>query len=146
MGEVGAYAGTVFEDTSLADPQVHEPAVVDEIVLHAEDETGMRLRSFISRSGHFQLPVGRVYIIMALRLTGDTIAFMQARIEPLGGVGHTGLIENVIDQLVVEYLRVFRSSEITIAFAPYPPAVRHAMRYLFDRGLPAQGAIRLRYA
>src|SRR5690606_8459747 len=43
-GEVGAGAGAVLEDARLADPEVHDAAFVDEVVLDVLDEAGVRLR------------------------------------------------------------------------------------------------------
>ena len=44
LGEVGAGAGAVLEEARLAHPQVHDAALVDEIVLDRLDEAGVRLR------------------------------------------------------------------------------------------------------
>src|SRR3546814_16302395 len=41
--EVGARAGAVLEQTRLADPEVHDSAVVHEIVTDRLDEAGVRL-------------------------------------------------------------------------------------------------------
>src|ERR1700733_8295999 len=80
---------------------------------------------------------------MSLGLAGDAVALVETGIEPLGGGGAAGLIEDAIDQLFIEDLGVLRGSEIPRAFAPYAPAVGHAMGYLSDGGLPAERTVGL---
>ena len=46
-GEVRAGAGAVFEQPRLAHPQVHDAALVDEVVIDALDEAGVRLRMLV---------------------------------------------------------------------------------------------------
>ena len=46
-GEVGAGAGAVFEQARLAHPEVHDAALVDEVVIDALDEAGVRLRMLV---------------------------------------------------------------------------------------------------
>ena len=48
MAEIGAGARPVLEQPRLAHPQVHDPAVVHQVVAAALDEAGMRLRMFIA--------------------------------------------------------------------------------------------------
>src|SRR5206468_10929295 len=64
--EVGAGAGAVFEQARLTHPEVHDAALVDEVVTHALDEAGVRLRMFVSRLRLGQLPRERIDVIMAL--------------------------------------------------------------------------------
>src|SRR5262249_52481544 len=47
--EVGAGAGAVLEQPRLAHPEVHDAALVDEVVLDALNEAGVRLRMLIGR-------------------------------------------------------------------------------------------------
>ena len=53
--EVRAGAGAVFEQARLAHPEVHDAALVDEVVLDALDEAGMRLRMLVGRFRFGQL-------------------------------------------------------------------------------------------
>src|SRR4029077_19689941 len=53
--EVGAGAGAVFEQAGLAHPEVHDAALVDEVVIDALDETGVRLRMLVGRFRSGQL-------------------------------------------------------------------------------------------
>ena len=48
-GEIGAGAGAVFEEARLAHPEVHDAALVDEVVGDRLDEAGVRLRMLIGR-------------------------------------------------------------------------------------------------
>src|SRR4051812_26648173 len=83
---------------------------------------------------------------MPLGFAGDAIAFVEAGIEPLGTVGHTGLVEDAVNQFFIKNLRIGCSSKITITLAPYFPAIGHAMGYLLGRSFAAQGTIGLGYA
>src|ERR1051326_7465257 len=83
---------------------------------------------------------------MSLRLACYAIAFMQACIEPLGGVGYTSLVQDAVNKLFVEYLRVFSAGKIAVSLTPYAPAVGHTVGYLFYGSFPAQRAVRLRNA
>ena len=136
--EIGAYSRSVFKDPGFPDPEVHDTAVIDKVVLHAEDEAGMRLWPFIGRSGFLQLAISRINEIMSLRLARNTIGLMEAGIEPLRGIGYTGLVQDTIDQLFVKHLRIIGAGKITITLTPYPPAIGHTMRHLLHRGLPSQ--------
>src|SRR5205085_2213509 len=48
IGEVGAYSGTIFEDACLTNPQVHNSAIIYQIIFNTQNETRMGLRSFVS--------------------------------------------------------------------------------------------------
>ena len=56
-GEVGAGAGAVLEQARLADPEVHDPALVDEVVGDRLDEAGVRLRVLVGVFDFVSLPV-----------------------------------------------------------------------------------------
>ena len=142
-GEVGAHAGSVFEDPGLTHPEVHDAAIIHQVILNGEDETGMRLGALIGGRGFLQLPVCCVHIIVSLGLALDAIGFIEPGVEPLGTVGHAGLVEDAVDQLIVEYLCIIPGGEIAVALTPNPPAVGHAMGDLLGRGLPSQGSVRL---
>src|SRR5579872_7045530 len=105
----------------------------------------MRLGTLVCRSGFFQYAVRLIDEVMSLRLAGNTIALMETRIEPLRRIRNTSLIQDTIDQLFIEYLRIFLRGEIPIPLSPYLPAVGHAVRNLFHRTFPPEGPIRLRY-
>jgi hypothetical protein len=66
LGEVGAGAGAVFEQAGFANPQVHDAALVDEVVGDRLDEAGMRLRVFVGRLRLGQLAGEGVDIEVAL--------------------------------------------------------------------------------
>src|SRR5260363_294398 len=72
-GEVGAGAGAIFEQARLAHPQIHDAAVIDEVVLDALDEAGMRMRMLVGRFRLGQLAGLVVDVIMALAGAIDAI-------------------------------------------------------------------------
>src|SRR5215470_9465661 len=69
--EVRAGARAVLEQARLAHPQVHDAALVDEVVLDALDEAGMRLRMLVGRLGLCELAGLPVDVIVALAGTVD---------------------------------------------------------------------------
>src|SRR6185437_15729743 len=146
MGKIRSDTRTILKDPRLPYPKIHQATLIDEVVLNAQYKTGMRLRPFICRGRQFQLTVRLIYIVMSLRLTRNAIALMKPRIEPLRRIGHTGLVEDAVNQLLIKYLGILRTIEIAIPLAPYAPAICHAMRHLFDRGLTTQRTVRLRNA
>src|SRR6185437_5043474 len=146
MREIGAYTGTVFKDPGFSYPKIHEPTVVDKVVFHAEDKTCMGLRAFVGRSGFFQLVVDRIDEVVALRLTRDTVALVEARIEPLRRIGYAGLVEDTIYQFIIKHPGIIFRSKISVSFAPDPPAIGHPVGDLFYRGLATQLTIGLRDA
>ena len=85
-GEVGAGAGAIFEEPRFTDPEVHDAAVIHQIVADALDEAGMGLGMLVCRLGAGQLAGLVVDIMVALCGTVDAISPVQAGIEPLGGV------------------------------------------------------------
>ena len=50
-GEIGAGARAVLEQARLADPEVHDAVLVDQVVIDRLDEAGMRLRVLVGRLG-----------------------------------------------------------------------------------------------
>ena len=68
---------------------------------------------------------------------------MQAGIEPLRTVRHAGLVQNRIHQFIIKNLCIIFCSEVTIPFAPNPPAVCHAVGHLLYSGFPSGGAVGL---
>src|SRR5207344_1979654 len=64
--EVRAGAGAVFEQAGFTHPQVHDAALVDEVVLDTLDEAGVRLRMLVGRFGFRQLAGLPVHVITAL--------------------------------------------------------------------------------
>src|SRR5579862_5324726 len=106
----------------------------------------MRLWALIGRRGFLETAVNRVNKIVPLGFSLDTIALMQARIEPLGTIRHACLVQNTIDQFLIKNLGVLGARKIAVALAPQPPAVGQAVCYLSDRSFAARGAVLLGYA
>src|SRR6185312_12304846 len=76
-GEVRAGAGAVFEQAGLTYPQVHDAALVDEVVTDALDEAGVRLRMLVGRLRFRQLAGEGIDVIVALAGAVDAIGPMQ---------------------------------------------------------------------
>ncbi len=129
-GEVGAGAGAVFEQAGLAHPEVHDAALVDEVVIDALDEAGVRLRMLVGRFRFGQLAGEGIDVIMALAGTVDAIGPVQPGVEPLRRIRRDHLLGQHVAQLVVEGAGVFLRGEIAALPAPIGPAAGQAVEHL----------------
>ena len=134
-GEVGAGAGAILEQTGFANPEVHDAAFIDQIVLDALDEAGMRLRVLVGRFRLGQLAGLPVDVIMALAGTVDAVSPVQAGVEPLRRIRRDHLLGEHVAQLVVEGVRVFLGGEVGTLPAPIGPAAGEAVEHLLGRQL-----------
>ena len=105
--EVRAGAGAVFEQARLAHPQVHDAAFVDQVVVDALDEAGVRLRMLVGALRARQLAGLEIDVVVALARPVDAIGPVQAGVEPLRRIGRAHLRRQHVAQLVEEGLRVF---------------------------------------
>ena len=133
--EVRAGARAIFEQARLAHPQVHDAALVDEVVTDALDEAGMRLRMLVGRFRFGQLAGEGIDIIVALAGTIDAVGPMQPGVEPLRRVRRDHLLGEHEAQLVIEGARVFFADEILALPAPIGPAAGEAIEHLLGREL-----------
>ena len=81
--EVGAGARAILEEARLAHPQIHDAALVHQIVGDGLDEAGVGLGMLVGGFGLGQLAREGVHIVMALAGAVDAIGPMQAGVEPL---------------------------------------------------------------
>ncbi len=129
-GEVRAGAGAVFEQARLARPQIHDPAFVDEVVLDALDEAGVRLRMFIGRRRLRQPSRCMIDVIVPLTRAIDAVGPVQAGVEPLRAVGRRFLRRQHVAHLVVEGARIGFAVEVMAFPAPIGPCAGHAVEDL----------------
>ena len=135
--KVGAGAGPVFEQPRLAHPQVHDAAVIDQIIGAGLDETGVRLRVFIGRQRFGQHAGLVVDIMVPLRRAVDAVSPMQAGVEPLGRVRRAHLGRQRVTHLVVIGLRVRFGAEIATLPAPIGPGPGQPVKHLLGARLAA---------
>ena len=128
----------VLEEPRLAGPEVHDAAVVDEVVADGLDEAGVRLRVRVGVLALEQLAGLRVAVEVALRRAGDAVGEVQARVEPLRAVGGAHLVQQHVRELVVERLGVFGGVEVAVLLAPVPPAAGQAVDDLLGRSSPGR--------
>ena len=136
-GEVGAGAGAIFKETRLADPEVHDAALVHQVVGDALDETGMRLRPLIGRGRGIGDAVAMVDEPMTLARAIDAVGPMQPRVEPLRRVGRANLRRQHEAELVIEGAGVLLAVEIATLPAPVGPGAGHPVEHLPGAGLAA---------
>src|SRR5690606_31211267 len=105
LAEVGAGAGAVLEDARLADPEVHDAATVDEVILDVLVDAGVRLRPGVGVGALDDLVrVGRVDVVVPLGRAGDAVGPGEAGVEPLRRVRGGHLHGHHVLQLVLERL------------------------------------------
>ena len=138
LGEVRPRAGAVLEDARLARPEVHDPAFVDEIVLHGLDEAGAGLRPLVRRRRPREDARGRLDVEVALGGAGEAVGPVQARVEPLRRVGRGHLRREHVAELVVEGPGVGGPVEVTVALAPVRPRAGEPVKDLPGVPLAAQ--------
>src|SRR4029077_11265106 len=83
LEKLRAGAGAVFEEARFPHPQVHDAALVDEVVGDRLDEAGMRLRMLVGRGRLHELAGFEIDVVVALARAVDAIGPMQAGVEPL---------------------------------------------------------------
>ena len=116
--EVGAGAGAVFEQAGLAHPEVHDAALVDEVVIDALDEAGVRLRMLVGRLRLGQLAGEGIDVIVALAGAVDAVGPVQAGVEPLRRIRRHHLLGQHEAQLVIERAGVFFARRNSLPFQP----------------------------
>src|SRR5262249_1122323 len=141
--EIRAGARAVFEEPRLAHPQVHDPAVVDEIVGDRLDEAGVRLRMLVGGFRFHELAGGEVDVEMPLARSVDAVGPVEPGVEPLRGVRRGHLLREHMDELVEEGARVRLRIEIAALPAPVGPGAGEPLEDLFG-GMFAGGALLLR--
>ena len=135
IGEVRAGAGAVFEQARLAHPQVHDAALVDEVVGDRLDEAGMRLGMLVGRLRLDELAGLEIDVVVALAGAVDAIGPVQAGVEPLRRVRRHHLHGEHVAQFVVERLGIGLGFEIAALPAPIGPGAGEAIEDLGGRGL-----------
>src|SRR5204863_5927049 len=81
--EVGARARAVLEEACLADPEIHDAAFTDEVVVDRLDEAGMGLRALVGAGREDRLAGCLVDVPMTLGGTVDPVGPGEAGAAPL---------------------------------------------------------------
>ena len=141
LREVRAGARAVLEEPSLADPQIHDALLADQVVGDALDEAGVRLRVLVGVGRLEQLAGVRVAVVVTLGRPGDAVSPVQAGVEPLRAVGRGGLVGQHRDHLVEEDSRLLLVVEVVVLEAPVGPAAGHALEHLAAVGLADEALV-----
>ena len=139
--EVRARARAVFENPRLAHPQIHDPALVDEIVGDRLDKAGVRLRVLVGAGRRRQLAAAVVDVVMALRRAVDAIGPIEPGVEPLRRVRGAHLPRQHQPDLVVKGAGVLLGVEIAALPSPIGPGPGHPVENLAGVGLAAVALI-----
>src|SRR5262249_58775973 len=78
LGEIRSGAGAVFEQARFAHPQIHDAALIDEVVVDRLDEAGMRLRMLVGRGRLIELAGIVVAVDMTMARAVDAVGPVQA--------------------------------------------------------------------
>ncbi len=81
--EVGAGAGSVLEEPGLTDPEIHDAALADQIIVDGLDEAGVRLRVRVGILAEPDFAALVVDVVVTLGRTGDAVGVVEAGVEPL---------------------------------------------------------------
>ena len=135
VGEVRARARAVLEEPRLAHPEVHDPALVDEVVPDALDEAGVRLRVLVGRLGLLQRARLEIDVVVTLGRAVDAIGPMQPGVEPLRRVGRRDLERQHGEELVIEGAGIRFAVEVAGLPAPIGPGAGEAVKHLLGRAL-----------
>ena len=140
LREIGAGARAIFEQARLAHPEIHDAALVDEIVGDGLDEAGVRLRMLIGRQRLDELLRLRIDVEMALARAVDAIGPVEAGVEPLRRIGRGDLLRQHVAQFVEERLRVGLRIEIRRPSSPNRSRFRRGGRTLGEPRFPRHSA------
>ena len=141
-GEVRAGAGAVFEQARLAHPQIHDAALIDEVVGDRLDEAGMRLRMLVSGLRLHELAGLEVDVEMTLARAVDAVGPVQAGVEPLWRIRRHHLHREHVAVFVEEGARVGLGREVAALPAPIGPGAGEPVEHLLA-GLLADKALGL---
>ena len=141
LREVRARSRAVLEEPRLAQPEVHDAALADEVVAHRLDEAGVRLRVAVGVGRALGRAGAVVGDPVALRRAGDAVGVVEAGVEPLRAVRRRHLVEQHVRELVVERLGVALRREVAVLLAPVGPAAREAVDDLAHRALGAEDGL-----
>ncbi len=83
FGKVGAGPAAILKDARFPHPQIHDAALVDEIVVYTLDEARMGSRMLVGTGRAGKLGGLSVDVPVTLRRARDSVRPVQARIEPL---------------------------------------------------------------
>ena len=139
-GEVGSGAGAVLEQPRLAQPQIHDAALVDQVVPDALDETGVRLGVLVGRCRGFDLAGPVVDVVVAIGRPVDAIGPVEPGVEPLGRVGRRHLPAQHVAELVEEGAGIRFPVEIAALPAPIGPGAGEPVEHLGGPRLAGGGA------
>ncbi len=145
LREIGAGARAVFEEPRLAHPEIHDAALVDEIVGDRLDEAGVRLRVLVGAFRGTHLAGAVIDVIVALRRPIDAVGPVEPGVEPLRAVGRAHLARQHHAQFVVEGAGILLAIEIAAFPAPIGPGAGEPVEALLGAGLGA-AALGLRAA
>src|SRR5262249_6334345 len=129
-GKIRSRTATILKNSCLAHPEVHDAALVDEVVADALDETGMGGRLLVSRCGPHHLFRRGIDAGMSLSRAVDAIGPVEAGVEPLRRIGGGHLCRQHVARLVVKRVRVRLRREILSLPTPVRPTAGQPMENL----------------
>src|SRR4029434_3444763 len=123
---IASGSAAILEYACLTDPQVHDAAFVDQIVVDRLDEASVRGRALICARRTRHLAVARIDVPVALRRPFDAVSPVQAGVKPLRTIRRRNLQRQHAAGFIEERLRVGFAREVAALTAPVSPAAREA--------------------
>ena len=136
LREIGAGARAVFEEARLAHPQIHDAALVDEVVGDRLDEAGVRLRMLVGASERVSFAGPVIDIVVALRRPVDAVGPVEPGVEPLRRVRRAHLPRQHV-AISSESAGILLGVEIAAFPAPIGPGAGEPVEHLAGIGLAA---------
>ena len=130
MREIRARAAAVLEEPRFTHPEVHDPALVHEVVGHRLDEAGMGLRMLVGGFRLHQLAGLVVDIVVPLARPVDAVSPVQPGVEPLRGVRRGALGRQHVPHLVIIRAGIVFGGEVAAFPAPVGPGARKTIENL----------------
>ena len=131
----GAGARPALEELGLRHIFIRDRVLAQQLVLDAHDEARTRLGSGVLVDRFDDLTALRVYVIHFLRFAGYTIRALEPGVEPLRGIRGKPLVQDEVNELVVQYLRLLAFLDHAFLYERGNPEIDHAMRHLAERHL-----------
>ena len=125
LRKVRARARAVLEDARLADPEVHDATLVDEVVVDGLDKAGVRRRALVRARRTLQFAGAGLAVPMPLSRSSNAVGPVQAGVEPLRRVRRGDLQSEHRLQLVAECERA-GFVKVVVCVAPVGPAAGKA--------------------
>ena len=118
LTKISSNPRAILKDSCLSGPEVHDSALINQIILHTQNKASMRLWPLISVTRLLKLLGLRIKVIVPLSRTCDPISKVHPSVKPLRRVRSRNLLGKHMHQFIVKSLSIFGRIKISVALAP----------------------------